>query len=219
MIVIGTHGRGGIERLILGSVADRVLRTATCPGCLPPGVNVNILPAQLEAGLGATAADATSLRQALGRPVDRNMFAASVLNQLEKWLVLYRSNGPDAVARAWCERDMLDGHRVAVTTSDRSFTGRAAGIDAQGFLQVDDDAGIRHTVVSRRFDFWTIHLRRHTRNARPGGDRRLERREGGASSGWRIFRCRPTAPSWRSRRCQLGPAYSKRTSGRRFAPR
>ena len=31
MIVIGTHGRGGVERLMLGSVADRVLRMATCP--------------------------------------------------------------------------------------------------------------------------------------------------------------------------------------------
>lgn len=31
MIVMGTHGRGGFQRLMLGSIADRVLRTATCP--------------------------------------------------------------------------------------------------------------------------------------------------------------------------------------------
>ena len=31
MIVIGTHGRGGLERMMLGSVADRVIRSATCP--------------------------------------------------------------------------------------------------------------------------------------------------------------------------------------------
>jgi nucleotide-binding universal stress UspA family protein len=30
-IVIGTHGRSGLERLMLGSVADRVIRTAPCP--------------------------------------------------------------------------------------------------------------------------------------------------------------------------------------------
>lgn len=30
-IVIGTHGRGGIARFMLGSVADRVVRTAPCP--------------------------------------------------------------------------------------------------------------------------------------------------------------------------------------------
>ncbi len=31
LIVIGTHGRGGIGRLVLGSVAERVLREAPCP--------------------------------------------------------------------------------------------------------------------------------------------------------------------------------------------
>jgi len=31
LIVIGTHGRGGIARLILGSVAERIVRTAPCP--------------------------------------------------------------------------------------------------------------------------------------------------------------------------------------------
>jgi nucleotide-binding universal stress UspA family protein len=31
LIVIGTHGRGGISRFILGSVAQRVIATAPCP--------------------------------------------------------------------------------------------------------------------------------------------------------------------------------------------
>src|SRR5215471_4960678 len=31
LVVIGTHGRGGIDRALLGSVADRVLRLAPCP--------------------------------------------------------------------------------------------------------------------------------------------------------------------------------------------
>lgn len=31
LIVIGTHGRGGLERFFLGSVTDRVIRTAPCP--------------------------------------------------------------------------------------------------------------------------------------------------------------------------------------------
>jgi nucleotide-binding universal stress UspA family protein len=31
LIVMGTHGRSGLERLILGSVAEHVLRQAPCP--------------------------------------------------------------------------------------------------------------------------------------------------------------------------------------------
>lgn len=31
LIVIGTHGRGGMSRMLLGSVADRVVRLAPCP--------------------------------------------------------------------------------------------------------------------------------------------------------------------------------------------
>ena len=31
LIVIGTHGRGGIEHMLLGSVAEKVVRTAPCP--------------------------------------------------------------------------------------------------------------------------------------------------------------------------------------------
>lgn len=31
LIVIGTHGRGGVSRLLMGSVAERVVRMAPCP--------------------------------------------------------------------------------------------------------------------------------------------------------------------------------------------
>jgi nucleotide-binding universal stress UspA family protein len=31
LIVIGSHGRGGVQRLLLGSVADGVMRHAKCP--------------------------------------------------------------------------------------------------------------------------------------------------------------------------------------------
>ena len=31
MIVVGTHGRGGLAHVLLGSVAEKVVRKAPCP--------------------------------------------------------------------------------------------------------------------------------------------------------------------------------------------
>jgi nucleotide-binding universal stress UspA family protein len=31
VIVIGTHGQGGFQRFVLGSVAEKVMRKASCP--------------------------------------------------------------------------------------------------------------------------------------------------------------------------------------------
>lgn len=36
MIVMGTHGTGGLTRALLGSVADSVIRTSSCPVLLVP---------------------------------------------------------------------------------------------------------------------------------------------------------------------------------------
>jgi nucleotide-binding universal stress UspA family protein len=40
MIVMGTHGRGGVVHLLMGSVAERVVRTARCPVLTTRGLEV-----------------------------------------------------------------------------------------------------------------------------------------------------------------------------------
>ena len=37
LLVVGTHGRSGLDRLLLGSIAERVVRTAGCPVLGVPG--------------------------------------------------------------------------------------------------------------------------------------------------------------------------------------
>jgi acetoin utilization protein AcuB len=48
LIVVGTHGRSGLDRLLIGSVAEGVLRRAPCP--------VVVLPYAVAAGAGRTVA-------------------------------------------------------------------------------------------------------------------------------------------------------------------
>jgi nucleotide-binding universal stress UspA family protein len=45
LLVIGTHGRSGFERLVLGSVAEKVLRKATCPVMIVPKALPDAVPA------------------------------------------------------------------------------------------------------------------------------------------------------------------------------
>lgn len=44
LIVIASHGQSGIERLLVGSVADRVLRTARCPVFLVQAFGKSLVP-------------------------------------------------------------------------------------------------------------------------------------------------------------------------------
>lgn len=50
LIVVGTHGRTGMSRALLGSVAERVIRTAPCPVLAVPLVAAG--PPESEAAAG-----------------------------------------------------------------------------------------------------------------------------------------------------------------------
>src|SRR6185437_9541673 len=46
LIVMSTHGRGGLSRMLYGSVADQVLRRTTIPVLLVPSIVEHAWPAQ-----------------------------------------------------------------------------------------------------------------------------------------------------------------------------
>lgn len=49
LIVMGTHGRRGLTRMMLGSVAERVLRIAPCPVLMIPAQAAESIPASVAA--------------------------------------------------------------------------------------------------------------------------------------------------------------------------
>ncbi len=127
---VATAG-GGVDSLVLGV-----------------GVNVNVERAALAAALGPAAQFATSLREALGGPVDRNALAAGYLSFLDEWLVIYRTQGPRAVLRAWRDLDIVTGCRVEIREGATRLDGRARGVDDEGRLEVEDAHGRIHQIVS-----------------------------------------------------------------------
>jgi nucleotide-binding universal stress UspA family protein len=48
LIVLGTHGRSGVPRLVMGSVAERVVRTAPCPVLTVHGHGHVLVPSDLQ---------------------------------------------------------------------------------------------------------------------------------------------------------------------------
>jgi nucleotide-binding universal stress UspA family protein len=52
VIVLGSHGQGIVKRFMLGSVADRVLREATCPVMLVPHQSLRMTSFEVKAASG-----------------------------------------------------------------------------------------------------------------------------------------------------------------------
>ncbi len=112
------------------------------------GVNLNVRHAALRAALGPAARHATSLREVLGRPVDRNAFAASFLASLDEWRITYGEQGPAALLRAWRDLDIVTGRRVEVRADGTVLDGRARGVGEDGRLEVEDARGAVHRIVA-----------------------------------------------------------------------
>jgi BirA family biotin operon repressor/biotin-[acetyl-CoA-carboxylase] ligase len=105
------------------------------------GVNLNVHAAELTTALGDNAEGAVSLHEVLGREVDRNVFAAALLSRLEKWHHTFLTRGPEAVRAAWLARDALRGRRLEARTEGAVCEGWCRGIDSDGSLILEDDAG------------------------------------------------------------------------------
>jgi BirA family biotin operon repressor/biotin-[acetyl-CoA-carboxylase] ligase len=116
---------------------------------LGTGVNLNVECPALAQGLGAAASDAISVREAAGRPIDRNRFTAAYLNFLEKWFDVYRVSGTPAILQAWRERDVLAGRWVGVhVEGSPRYQGRVLGANSEGQLVVQDAVDVQHRVIA-----------------------------------------------------------------------
>jgi nucleotide-binding universal stress UspA family protein len=169
LIVMGTHGRGGFEHLLMGSVAEKVLNRATCPVVTvcheegrtweAPGLVRNILCAtDLSPASAPTIRYALSLAAefqctltllhvldglaSLDSPVHANLPpAVTVLSQHEEVARRELREAVASDAREWCSID------------ERIVPGRAAEEILRVAAQVAADiiviGGHRHTSVAR----------------------------------------------------------------------
>jgi BirA family biotin operon repressor/biotin-[acetyl-CoA-carboxylase] ligase len=141
-VLVGGRKVAGVraETTSRGDAVDHVV--------LGVGVNLNVTHEALGTGLGEMARFATSLREALGRAVDRNAFAGRFLTRLEQRLGQYQQKGESAILAEWRKLDVLTGRRVTVREGPTVFEGRVLGVNAEGQLQVKDARKRVHRVVA-----------------------------------------------------------------------
>src|SRR4030095_3931529 len=98
------------------------------------GVNLNVTRRELAEALGPSRHAAGSLVEFAGREIDRNEFAAELLNALAEWVAIDRERGHAPLLAAWRDKDILTGRRVEVQGEGPAYEGRVLGVDAGGYL-------------------------------------------------------------------------------------
>lgn len=112
------------------------------------GANLNVDLSELRAALGPGGGFATSLAEVTGHEIDRNAFAATYLNNLDRWAYVSEMQGPEGILAAWRRREILGGRRVQVRGVDDAYEGRVLGVDDRGSLWVEETLGRRHVLSS-----------------------------------------------------------------------
>ena len=133
------------DKKVAGVLADVQLQNGQIDHLvLGMGVNLNIDRPMMDLYFGEAAAGATSIYEALGKAIDRNAFAAQLLEQLERHYFAFLEKGKDPVLEQWREQSFL-GRRVSVKEEDMHVEGIALNLDAEGCLIValDDGSSIR----------------------------------------------------------------------------
>ena len=113
------------------------------------GVNVNMTRAEINAQMSDFAHQVTSVKENLGREVDRGKLSADLLYELERWYGEMNKRGKASILKVWTERwgGLNEKVRVSIEGQEE-FHGTAQGIDVNGRLLVKRENGEVTAVVS-----------------------------------------------------------------------
>jgi nucleotide-binding universal stress UspA family protein len=126
LIVMGTHGRGGFERFMIGSVTEKVVRKASCAVLTvpPPTASVSKLPfKRLLCPVDFSASSMAALRRALS--IAKESDARLTLMHVIEWAVddqfLTDHLGDASAFRRAIEERARERLDAAISTDDRTW--------------------------------------------------------------------------------------------------
>ena len=150
LIVMATHGWGGLKRMWLGSVTDELVRLSRCPALLlrpasgPPAIGIHRVLVALESTEGAEAILEPAL--ALGTLVQGTHYTLLQVIEPQIPLVLRMAGIPARTGAAWARevRDIAAGHlehlaqrlrHRGIVADARVLTGRGTGEQILNFAR------------------------------------------------------------------------------------
>lgn len=106
------------------------------------GVNINMTRAEINSEMREASRTATSIKERLGKDIDRAKFASDLLLEIESWYRTFDKRGKSSILKEWTDRWGGRDRRVRVDTEQNDkFEGTAVGIDGDGHLLVRKDDG------------------------------------------------------------------------------
>lgn len=133
LVVIGTHGRGGVEHLLLGSVAEKVMRKAPCPVMVvPPGAHpeTGVLFSRILCPIDGSAASREAVR-----------YAVSLARETDGHLTLLAVVEPVPVTGEFGALD-VDEYRKAGEAHARKVLADALPAEVRAWCRVDEKVAV-----------------------------------------------------------------------------
>jgi BirA family biotin operon repressor/biotin-[acetyl-CoA-carboxylase] ligase len=97
------------------------------------GINANVETSKLKVDR-QNKPEITSIRQTIGRDVNRLQLTALVLEKLEMYYSVLEKYGSEPIIREWRARSDMLGKKVTVIQQDKTYSGVAADINEDGSL-------------------------------------------------------------------------------------
>ncbi len=112
------------------------------------GVNLNITKELMKTEMKDIAEIATSIRETIGREVDRSAFTATLINNLEKWQEKFQTEGKNPIIQEWMKMCGMINRRVKIKFNEKEIEGIACGVDENGCLILKKDDETIESVVA-----------------------------------------------------------------------
>lgn len=112
------------------------------------GVNINMSRDFIRKSMSSIHGKVTSMECELGASVERELFSAELINNIERFYLKFLNHGNKAILSDWTKRWHSKGKKIEVRDGNKIYKGVADSVDENGFLYIRNANGDLVKVVT-----------------------------------------------------------------------